>query len=78
MKELGSTHHSQLPQTNHNYIQTTPILLFIMVKLLNLSVAAIALLAPIAEASDCTAGLRYCGYVLLRVGKHRSLARWGL
>jgi len=41
-----------------------------MVKLLNLSVAAVALLAPIAEARDCTTGLRYCGYVLLKVGKY--------
>lgn len=42
-----------------------------MVKLLSLAVATVALLAPIAEASNCTPGLRYCGYVLLRVGKYR-------
>ncbi|RFN45234.1 hypothetical protein FIE12Z_10515 [Fusarium flagelliforme] len=49
-----------------------------MVKLLNLSVAAIALLAPIAEASDCTAGLRYCGYVLLRLGNYDAQIRQAL
>lgn len=56
---------------------TKPVLLFKMVKLLNLSVAAVALLTPIAEARDCTKGLKYCGYVLLKVGKYRH-RNWDL
>ncbi|KAJ4006115.1 hypothetical protein NW752_001365 [Fusarium irregulare] len=49
-----------------------------MVKLLNLSVAAAALLTPIAEARDCTTGLRYCGYVLLKVGNYDAQIRQAL
>ncbi|CAG7558351.1 unnamed protein product [Fusarium equiseti] len=43
-----------------------------MVKLLSLAVVTVALLAPISGASNCTPGLRYCGYVLLRVGNYKE------
>ncbi|KAH6885180.1 hypothetical protein B0T10DRAFT_492147 [Thelonectria olida] len=35
-----------------------------------LSVAALAVFAPIAEAKNCQKGLTYCGYVLLRRGNY--------
>ncbi|KAM0192671.1 hypothetical protein ACHAPI_008028 [Fusarium lateritium] len=41
-----------------------------MVKITTIVVAALASLAPIAEARNCRQGLTYCGYVLLRRGNY--------
>ncbi|KAM5341816.1 hypothetical protein ACJ41O_014847 [Fusarium nematophilum] len=41
-----------------------------MVKLANLSLAALAVLAPIAEARNCKKGYNYCGHVLLDIGNY--------
>lgn len=40
-----------------------------MVKITTVAVAALAAIAPVAEARNCRQGLTYCGYVLLRRGK---------
>ncbi|KAH7233484.1 hypothetical protein BKA59DRAFT_549740 [Fusarium tricinctum] len=41
-----------------------------MVKITTVAVAALAALAPVAEARNCRQGLTYCGYVLLRRGNY--------
>ncbi|KAJ4264523.1 hypothetical protein NW762_005725 [Fusarium torreyae] len=41
-----------------------------MVKITAIAVAALAVIAPVAEAKNCQKGLTYCGYVLLRRGNY--------
>ncbi|KAM0559903.1 hypothetical protein ACHAPJ_003853 [Fusarium lateritium] len=41
-----------------------------MVKITAIAVAALAVIAPIAEAKNCVKGYTYCGYVLLRRGNY--------
>ncbi|KAG6001976.1 hypothetical protein E4U21_003589 [Claviceps maximensis] len=43
-----------------------------MVKITSILMAALAAIAPVAEAGDCTTGLNYCGHTLLRYGDYKQ------
>ncbi|KAG5977688.1 hypothetical protein E4U55_006609 [Claviceps digitariae] len=43
-----------------------------MVKIASIFMAALAAIAPVAEAGDCTQGLNYCGKTLLTYGDYEQ------
>ncbi|KAG5915956.1 hypothetical protein E4U42_007866 [Claviceps africana] len=43
-----------------------------MPKFASIVIAALAAVAPLAEAGNCTPGLKYCGHTLLAYGNYES------
>ncbi|KAG5928821.1 hypothetical protein E4U53_002579 [Claviceps sorghi] len=43
-----------------------------MVKIVPMVIAALAAVSPLAEAGNCTPGLKYCGHTLLAYGDYSA------